>query len=276
VRYTLQINQKQAIELGIKNVNQVLILHLIGEASSWAEPIIDNSEVFYWVSRTKIIEEIPLLNIKPDTAYRHLKSLVELGLIDYIKQGKKDLVKLTKKGRSYYVGNKSESDDNSEINPSKLGNKSEKNSEINPTYNNTNSNTSTNDTFKENKQTKQNVEIVSNAEQDFELFWSHYPIKKAKQNAKKIFIKIYKELPQTNELIGTLETFKQTEDWMKERGKYIPHPSTWLNGRRWEDEITPQQVDVISQTSNFGMNVFDVIDAMEERENQEQVGLLNG
>lgn len=27
-----------------------------------------------------------------------------------------------------------------------------------------------------------------------------------------------------------------SSDWQKDGGKYIPYPSTWLNGRRWEDE----------------------------------------
>ena len=30
-------------------------------------------------------------------------------------------------------------------------------------------------------------------------------------------------------------------DWKKNGGQFIPHPSTWLNNRRWEDEHTAQQ-----------------------------------
>ena len=108
-----------------------------------------DGEVFYWAARQVICDELPLLNLKPDTVYRHLKSLVDLGLILHVKSGKKDCVKLTKKASFYYVGNKSEKADftMSEINPKndgklgnksektpKLGNKSEKNSDLNPTY----------------------------------------------------------------------------------------------------------------------------------------------
>ena len=28
-------------------------------------------------------------------------------------------------------------------------------------------------------------------------------------------------------------------DWQKDGGRYIPMASTWLNGRRWEDEDKP-------------------------------------
>lgn len=151
MKYTLHINQKQAIELGITNVNQAHVFDLLTGMSTWAEPEIIDGDVFYWVSRSRISEELSLLNLKPDTIYRHLKTLAELGLIEYRKSGKKDCARVTKKGASYYVGNKSESskntmseinpknNKNSEINPNHyVGNKSEKNSEINPTYKTTN------------------------------------------------------------------------------------------------------------------------------------------
>lgn len=31
---------------------------------------------------------------------------------------------------------------------------------------------------------------------------------------------------------------KLTAEWTEKGGKYIPHPATWLNGKRWEDEET--------------------------------------
>ncbi|WP_373069856.1 hypothetical protein [Sulfurimonas sp.] len=150
MKYTLTINQKQALELGLTNVNQAVILGLIADAHSWATHEVIDTEVYYWTARQKIAEELPLLDLKADSVYRHLKALSEIGLIDYVKHGKKDCVKLTEKGKSYYVGNKSEFDENSEINPKKLGNKSEKNSEINPTYKNTNPIRATKDKSKKN------------------------------------------------------------------------------------------------------------------------------
>jgi DNA-binding MarR family transcriptional regulator len=137
MRYSLYVNQKQALSLGL-NINQALILQLIGEAHSWATPQIIDDEVYYWTARQKIADELTILNLKSDTIYRHIKSLAEKGLIDYKKVGKKDCIKLTEKGKNYYVGNESEKEQNSEIDSTKLGNESENNSEMNPTYNNTN------------------------------------------------------------------------------------------------------------------------------------------
>lgn len=152
MKYNLYVHQVKAIELGIKNINQALIFDLLTSASTWAETEIVNNEVYYWVARQKICNELSILDMKPDTVYRHLKTLNELAVIDYIKVGKKDCIRVTRKGKQYllkddvshYVGNKSELDENSEINPEKLGNKSENDSEINPTYNTTNTNPTTN------------------------------------------------------------------------------------------------------------------------------------
>lgn len=148
MKYNLYINQFKAVELGITSVTQAIILDLLAHCSAWAESIVIDDDVYYWVARQKICYELPLLSIKPDTAYRHMKSLHELGLIDYIKYGKKDLVKLSELGKKYIFSSMSEKNPNNNKNPDlnskKLGKKSEFNSEKNPTYNTTNINNTTN------------------------------------------------------------------------------------------------------------------------------------
>lgn len=108
MKYTITINQKQAVDAGITNVSQAIILDLLTSCSTWATPEEHKGKIFYWVSRQSICRELPILKIQPDTAYRHLRGLAELGLIDYQKSGKKDLVRLTSKGRKYHSFRKSE------------------------------------------------------------------------------------------------------------------------------------------------------------------------
>ena len=163
MKFTITVNQKQALDLGITNINQAIILGFISEAHSWAEPVVFEGEVYYWASRGIIASELELLDLKEDTIYRHLKILASLGLIDYIKINKKDCVRLTKKGKTYYVGNESENNTNdyvgnesekvakSDLNPTKLGNESENNSDLNPTYKNT----------KEHKNTKDKSSVAT-------------------------------------------------------------------------------------------------------------------
>jgi len=71
----------------------------------------------------------------------------------------------------------------------------------------------------------------------FDRFWHHYPKKIDKKNARKSFDKIKPDEELVEDMIWQLERFKDTKDWKSENGKYIPYPSTWLNGRRWEDEF---------------------------------------
>jgi DNA-binding MarR family transcriptional regulator len=140
MKYNINLNLLKMQEHGL-NVNQWCILDIISTASTWCEIFTYRENHYYWISKNKICEELKALDLKTDTIYRHLKLLSELGFIDYVKDGKKDLVILTDLGKSLFFKN-------SEINPTKLGNKSELNSEINPTDNNTNIYNKTKNTYK--------------------------------------------------------------------------------------------------------------------------------
>lgn len=137
MKYNITLNQPLMMENNL-NVTQWCILDIISIAPTWCNTEIKDNEVYYWVARQKISEELKALNLKPDTIYRNIKKLADLGFLEYKKYGKKDLIRLSKRGKNIFVAM-------SEINPNYyVGNKSEQNSEINPTYNNTNLNNNTN------------------------------------------------------------------------------------------------------------------------------------
>lgn len=69
---------------------------------------------------------------------------------------------------------------------------------------------------------------------DFEQFWSAYPRKINKQGALKAFEKV--DIP-VETLLAALENHKRSAQWVKDGGQFIPHPTTWLNQRRWESEL---------------------------------------
>lgn len=73
----------------------------------------------------------------------------------------------------------------------------------------------------------------------FSMFWSKYPRKVAKADALKAFTKIIKVQPDVEvfmaTLMASLEWWKGQQSWMKDGGKFIPHPATWLNRGNWED-----------------------------------------
>ena len=71
----------------------------------------------------------------------------------------------------------------------------------------------------------------------FEKFWSLYPKKVAKQDAFKAFQKI--NPAKYEEIYSGVARAKDSADWSKDDGKFIPYPATWLNGVRWEDDLSP-------------------------------------
>lgn len=71
-------------------------------------------------------------------------------------------------------------------------------------------------------------------EEAFEKFWSAYPRKEGKQKAKAAFEKVNVPL---DVLLNAIEQQKKSAQWSKDNGQFIPHPTTWLNGKRWEDEV---------------------------------------
>ena len=79
-----------------------------------------------------------------------------------------------------------------------------------------------------------NEQGQATAPEPFDLFWSAYPLKKSKKDARKAFAKVKAPL---DTLLAALERQKKTPDWTKDGGRYIPYASTWLNGERWEDEV---------------------------------------
>jgi hypothetical protein len=71
----------------------------------------------------------------------------------------------------------------------------------------------------------------------FEFFWKTYPKKLDKGRVEKWFSKNKPSKELVDLMIKQVERFKQTEQWKKEDGKYIPYPATWLNSKCWEDEF---------------------------------------
>lgn len=75
-------------------------------------------------------------------------------------------------------------------------------------------------------------------EELFNKFWNEYPKKKSKGNVEKWFEKNKPSEDLINLMIDKLKILKTTEQWTKKNGQYIPYPTTWLNAKGWEDEVT--------------------------------------
>ena len=82
----------------------------------------------------------------------------------------------------------------------------------------------------------------SKIDQLFDEFWQKYPRKVSKKKSKEIFTRLFKKTKNPDklfkEIISGLERYKKTDQWNRDNGRFIPHPSTWLNQERWTDEVS--------------------------------------
>lgn len=77
----------------------------------------------------------------------------------------------------------------------------------------------------------------------FSEFYSHYPRKVGKAAALRAWDKIKPDYSLVEVMIRALSVQALSPDWEKENGRFIPHPATWLNGRRWEDQIAAPKTE---------------------------------
>lgn len=69
----------------------------------------------------------------------------------------------------------------------------------------------------------------------FEDFWKAYPKKVNKKEAITAFRKA--KFTSLEIILKAVEKQKQSDQWLKDNGTFIPYPSSWLNKERWDDEV---------------------------------------
>lgn len=75
----------------------------------------------------------------------------------------------------------------------------------------------------------------------FNQFWYEYPKKKAKIEAIKAWAKLKPDEELFDAIMFGLRKARASWEWKKEGGRFIPHPATFLNQGRWEDEYVPAE-----------------------------------
>jgi hypothetical protein len=138
MKYTISIDQTHSIAWGL-SLSEAAMFSFLYSVPSWAEQIFVDNQVWFFASRNKAIDEMPIISDKSDTVYRLYKSLQTKGVIDWKKFGEKDCIRITEKGKQWNslnttVGNKSD-DTRKNI---------RKKTENNPTYNSTKNNSTIN------------------------------------------------------------------------------------------------------------------------------------
>jgi len=81
---------------------------------------------------------------------------------------------------------------------------------------------------------------MSKLDSDFDVFYQTYPKHIGRKKALDAWVKIKPDNGLCEIILGAIEKQKTYRTLLKTRGEFVPewpHPATWLNGRRWEDEI---------------------------------------
>lgn len=86
--------------------------------------------------------------------------------------------------------------------------------------------------------------------QNFEVFYGAYPRKVSKQKTLQSWNKIKPDADLQTKILTAVQNHKESEQWTKDDGKFIPHPTTWLNQARWE-EVMPK-----AKVENSGKKAF--------------------
>lgn len=79
------------------------------------------------------------------------------------------------------------------------------------------------------------IEVLDQKEMWFESFWEIYPKHQDKKKAKQKFLKACTSEKEYTAIMQGLRNVLPM--WAKKDTKYIPMPTTWLNGERWNDEV---------------------------------------
>ena len=85
------------------------------------------------------------------------------------------------------------------------------------------------------------INIKEITKEKFETFYSTYPKKVKKADVEKWFIKHKPSDEEFKKIMQGLENYQTI--WKDKDKQFIPYPTTWLNGRQWEDEIERKKTE---------------------------------
>lgn len=86
------------------------------------------------------------------------------------------------------------------------------------------------------KNNTKNMALSEEDQKTFDNFWEIYPRRTAKPNAKKAFKKLKDKLSIVGLVSKDVHRRINNGEWDLAKMQFIPHPATYLNGERWNDE----------------------------------------
>ena len=116
---------------------------------------------------------------------------------------------------------------------------------------------------KGNTKTNTKTNITVNNVDDFDSFWKFYPRKASKEAARKAWEKLRPDQHIMQMILDNVRERVEKGEWRKDNQSFILHASTYLNQKRWEDEVLDQQTQ--AQTDPESIKSVSVMDKLVDR-----------
>ena len=116
---------------------------------------------------------------------------------------------------------------------------------------------------KGNTKTNTKTNITVNNVDDFDSFWRFYPRKAGKEAARKAWAKLRPDQHIMQMIADNVKERVEKGEWRKDNQSFILHASTYLNQKRWEDEVLDQQTQ--KRTNPESIKSVSVMDKLVDR-----------
>jgi hypothetical protein len=118
---------------------------------------------------------------------------------------------------------------------------------------------------KVNTKTNTKTNITVNNVDDFDAFWKFYPRKASKDAARKAWTKLKPDQNIMKMIADNVKERVEKGEWRKDNQSFILHASTYLNQKRWEDEVVDQHTQTQTRTNPDSMKSVSVMEKIIDR-----------
>ena len=109
------------------------------------------------------------------------------------------------------------------------------------------------------------INTTVNSIGDFDAFWKFYPRKASKDAARKAWNKLNPDQNIMKMIGDNVRERVEKGEWRKDNQSFILHASTYLNQKRWEDEVVDQQTQTQTRTNPDSMKSISVMEKITDR-----------
>ena len=81
--------------------------------------------------------------------------------------------------------------------------------------------------------------------------------------AEKVWKKLSPDEDLFSRIMDALCAALYCDQWCRDGGQFIPNPATWLNQRRWEDELTIQVPEDPHSQRTYDIEAYEEMDFLE-------------